>query len=48
MISNARLGHNLTAFRGGQRLWNIEHVPTLSAEGNVSTSTRSPSEWLVI
>lgn len=25
---NVRLGHNLTAFRGGYRLWGIEDVPT--------------------
>src|SRR5262249_55741080 len=32
-IPGVRLGHNLTAFRGGIRPWNIEQVPTLSSEG---------------
>jgi len=27
-----RLGHNLTAFRGGFRLWNIEAVQNLSTD----------------
>jgi polyphosphate glucokinase len=45
---SVRLGHNLTAFRGGQRLWNIEHVPTLSAEGDQAETPRPPSEWRVI
>jgi polyphosphate glucokinase len=30
--SGARLGHNLTAFRGGFRLWNVEDAPTLSTD----------------
>jgi hypothetical protein len=28
-----RLGNNLTAFRGGYRLWGIDDVPTLQANG---------------
>ena len=28
-----RLGNNLTAFRGGYRLWGIDDVPTLKANG---------------
>jgi polyphosphate glucokinase len=30
---NVRLGHNLTAFRGGYRLWGIEDVRTLGVNG---------------
>jgi polyphosphate glucokinase len=30
---NVRLGHNLTAFRGGYRLWGIEELPTHKANG---------------
>lgn len=41
----ARLGHNLTAFRGGFRLWNVEDVPTLSAEGTAIPTPREPTEW---
>lgn len=49
LLPNIRLGHNLTAFRGGQRLWNIEHVPTLSADGDHPTPpVRPPSDWRVI
>ena len=29
----ARLGHNLSAFEGGFRLWHLEDVGTLSADG---------------
>lgn len=31
--ANVRLGHNLTAFRGGYRLWGIDDVPTLKVNG---------------
>jgi len=31
---NVRLGHNLTAFRGGYRLWGIDDVPTLGVNGH--------------
>jgi predicted NBD/HSP70 family sugar kinase len=48
LLNNTRLGHNLTAFRGGQRLWNIEHVPTLSADGEQPAVPRPPSDWRVI
>jgi predicted NBD/HSP70 family sugar kinase len=43
----ARQGHNLTAFRGGFRLWNVDDVPTLSAEGAeiASPPPRDPPEW---
>jgi predicted NBD/HSP70 family sugar kinase len=43
-----RIGHNLTAFRGGQRLWNIEQVPTLSAEAEQPEVPRPASDWRVI
>jgi predicted NBD/HSP70 family sugar kinase len=48
LLPAVRLGHNLTAFRGGQRLWNIEQVPTLSAEGEHPETPRPPSDWRVI
>jgi hypothetical protein len=32
----ARLGHNLTAFRGGIRLWGLEDVWVLAAYGGES------------
>jgi polyphosphate glucokinase len=32
----ARLGHNLTAFRGGFRLWSVEDVWVLAAPGGES------------
>jgi hypothetical protein len=31
---NVRLGHNLTAFRGGYRLWGIDDVPTFGVNGH--------------
>jgi predicted NBD/HSP70 family sugar kinase len=48
LLPGIRLGHNLTAFRGGQRVWNIEYVPTLSADGDPAAPPRPPSEWRVI
>jgi polyphosphate glucokinase len=46
--TGARLGHNLTAFRGGFRLWHFEDIPTLSAEGVIADTARAPQEWRVI
>jgi polyphosphate glucokinase len=47
LIPGIRLGHNLTAFRGGLRLWNIEDVPTLAADGG-SAPPRLASDWRMI
>jgi predicted NBD/HSP70 family sugar kinase len=43
-----RLGHNLTAFRGGLRLWNIEYAATLAAEGEQPPVHRPPVEWRTV
>jgi predicted NBD/HSP70 family sugar kinase len=44
-----RLGHNLTAFRGGFRLWGLEDVRTLSVDGeHEHPSTTPPTEWRLI
>jgi polyphosphate glucokinase len=43
-----RLGHNLTAFRGGFRLWGVEDVPTLPVEGNPLPTHPAPAEWRLI
>jgi polyphosphate glucokinase len=43
-----RLGHNLTAFRGGFRLWSVEDVPTLAADGAQPHTPRAPTDWRVI
>jgi hypothetical protein len=48
LLPGIRLGHNLTAFRGGLRLWNIEHVPTLSAEGGVYVPPPRSVDWRVL
>jgi predicted NBD/HSP70 family sugar kinase len=48
VLPGTRLGHNLTAFRGGLRLWNIDHVPTLSATGESAAIAGPPSEWRVL
>jgi hypothetical protein len=40
-----RLGHNLTAFRGGFRLWSVEDVWVLAAEGGESPQP-TPQEAL--
>jgi hypothetical protein len=53
--AGVRLGHNLTAFRGGFRLWGIEEVRTLHEEGTTpKTPPRRPGpkaangEWRVL
>lgn len=48
VLPGIRLGHNLTAFRGGLRVWNIDHVPTLSAEGDSTAAPPPPAEWRVL
>jgi polyphosphate glucokinase len=46
--AGARRGHNLTAFRGGFRLWNVEDVPTLDADGHPVAPPSDPQEWRMI
>jgi hypothetical protein len=48
VVPTARLGHNLTAFRGGFRLWNIDSATTLAAEGDHSVPPRPPQDWRVV
>lgn len=46
---NVRLGHNLTAFRGGYRLWGIEDAPTLRVNGHDRPPRQEPSgEWRLL
>lgn len=44
----ARLGHNLTAFRGGMRLWTMESIHTHSAGAVDAPVNSPPREWCVI
>lgn len=45
----ARLSNNLTAFRGGFRLWHVEDVHTLSADDNEQPPPPPrPAEWRLI
>ncbi|HUQ72771.1 MAG TPA: ROK family protein [Planctomycetaceae bacterium] len=44
----ARMGHNLTAFRGGYRLWHLDDVPTLDAAGDLPGGQQRPSEWRLV
>lgn len=44
----ARRGHNLTAFRGGFRLWNLDDIPTLSAEEKPMTDPKKMIDWRVL
>jgi polyphosphate glucokinase len=44
----ARMGHNLTAFRGGFRLWHIEDYHTLSPEGEETSLKYVPVDWRLI
>jgi polyphosphate glucokinase len=41
-----RIGHNLTAFRGGFRLWDLEEVPIASADA--AMDTREAAEWRLL
>jgi polyphosphate glucokinase len=45
--AGARRGHNLSAFRGGFRLWNLPDVPTLFADGDTHARD-ARSDWRVI
>ncbi len=47
-LPGVRLGHNLTAFRGGLRLWNIEYAATLAAEGEQPPVYQPPAEWRTV
>ncbi len=46
----SRLGHNMTAFRGGFRLWGLETVPVQMGDGRLPDGAESPKkeEWRVI
>jgi hypothetical protein len=48
--NGVRLGHNLTAFRGGFRLWNLEDIRTLSPEGEDDSQQpkRKQAPWRVV
>jgi polyphosphate glucokinase len=48
--AGARLGHNLTAFRGGFRLWHLEDVQTLLTEepGLNSSASQHFNKWRLI
>jgi hypothetical protein len=43
-----RLGHNMTAFRGGMRLWTLESIHTHSAGAADAPVSTPPREWCVI
>jgi hypothetical protein len=45
---NVRLGHNLTAFRGGYRLWGIEDMPTHNVNGAKIPAPQPPAEWRLV
>jgi len=47
--AGARLGHNLTAFRGGFRLWHLEDVPTLlTHEPGLNPTSNASNKWRLI
>lgn len=45
---NVRLGHNLTAFRGGYRLWGIDDVPTLGVNGHDTFKPLTGTDWRLL
>jgi len=46
--SGARRGHNLTAFRGGFRLWGLDNVPTYTHDVVDPDPAKTPTAWRVI
>jgi hypothetical protein len=44
----ARMGHNLTAFRGGYRLWHLDDVPTLDETGALPGILPRSGEWRLV
>ena len=46
--AGARLSHNLTAFRGGFRMWHLEDVKTHSGDDGVPVQVPAKSDWRVI
>jgi hypothetical protein len=45
---NVRLGHNLTAFRGGYRLWGIDDVPTFAVNGHDHFKPLTGMDWRLL
>jgi polyphosphate glucokinase len=45
---NVRLGHNLTAFRGGYRLWGIEDMPTHRVNSKEQPGPTPMAEWRLV
>jgi len=43
-----RLGSNLTAFRGGYRLWGIDDVPTMKVNGARRPKAAAVNDWRVL
>jgi polyphosphate glucokinase len=48
LLPGTRLGHNLTSFRGGMRLWNTDLVPTHSTEGEAPVTPKPAVEWRLL
>jgi polyphosphate glucokinase len=46
--AGSRLSNNLTAFRGGFRLWHLNDVRTLSSEEGPPSVAPAPPDWRVI
>ena len=46
--TGTRIGHNMAAFRGGFRLWNLPDVSTLNAEDEAPVAPLPVAEWRVI
>ena len=45
---NIRLGHNLTAFRGGARLWGIDEMPTWEVNDPESNLPANVGRWRLL
>ena len=45
---NVRIGHNLTAFRGGNRLWGIDEMPTWQVNDEKSKFPEALGNWRLL
>lgn len=44
----ARMGHNLTAFRGGFRVWHVDDVRTQSGDVSLPGASAASGEWRLV
>jgi polyphosphate glucokinase len=48
LAPGVRIGNNLTAFRGGLRLWNLDDIPTQSDHGDMPERKSPEFDWRIV